>query len=82
VSSLQRLGVARPVQAETGAGGEPVRVDGRGVEAVRGRWIVEEGWWTDRPVQRRYLELLLDGGRLEVVYEDLRGGGWYVQPGA
>jgi hypothetical protein len=82
MSSLQRLGVPRLVRAELGPGGEPVRVEGRPVEAVRGRWIVEEGWWTDRPVRRRYLELLLDGGRLEVVYENLCEGGWYVQPGA
>jgi hypothetical protein len=80
--TLQRLGTPCPVRAETSAGGQPTRVDGRPVEAVRGRWIVEEGWWTDRPVRRRYLELLLDGGRLEVVYEDLREGGWYLQPGA
>ena len=53
MSSLQRLGVPRPVRAELGATREPVRVDGRRVEAVRGRWIVEEGWWTDRPVRRR-----------------------------
>jgi len=46
---------------------------------VRERWLIDEGWWTDTPVRRRYSEIVLDGGRLAVVFEDLRGGGWYRQ---
>jgi hypothetical protein len=30
-------------------------------------------------VRRRYSEIVLDGGRLAVVFEDLRCGGWYRQ---
>jgi hypothetical protein len=78
--TLLRLGLPEPVTVGTDARGDPQRVDGRAVEAVRGRWIVEEGWWTDQPIRRRYVELVLENGRLVTVYEDLVEGGWRLQP--
>jgi hypothetical protein len=78
--TLLRLGLPEPVVVETDAQGEPLRIDGRDVEAVRGRWIVEEGWWTDLPIRRRYVEAVLASGRLVTAYEDLVGGGWRLQP--
>jgi hypothetical protein len=76
-TTLRRLSVVQPAQVETDAAGLPVRLDGRAVEQVRERWVVEEGWWTDAPVRRAYAELVLAGGGLEVVFEDLAGGGWH-----
>jgi hypothetical protein len=78
--TLLRLGLPEPVDVETGDHDEPLRIGGRPVEAVRGRWIVEEGWWTDRPIRRRYVEAVLSSGRLVTVYEDLVEGGWRLQP--
>ena len=80
MSSLYRLGMPRPVDVETDPDGTPARIDGRPVEAFRGRWVVEEGWWTDEPIRRRYVEAVLDGGRLVVVFEDLTRGTWFTQP--
>jgi hypothetical protein len=74
-----RLNLPQRCQVETTSDGQPLRIDGRAVESVRERWLIDEGWWTDTPVRRRYTELVLDGGRLTVVFEDLRGGGWYRQ---
>lgn len=75
----RRLNLPRPCRVEPAADGSPQRVDGRAVEGVRERWLIDEGWWTDTPLRRRYSEIVLDGGRLAVVFEDLRGGGWYRQ---
>ena len=81
VSHLRAL-VPRPTRVELGGDGLPRRVAGRAVETVREEWRVEEGWWTDVPIRRRYLELVLADGRIAVVYED-RGqpGRWYTQRG-
>jgi hypothetical protein len=75
----ERLNLPRQCRVEATADGRPLRVDGRAVESVREHWLIDEGWWTDTPVRRRYSEIVLDGGRLTVVFEDLRGGGWYRQ---
>jgi hypothetical protein len=74
-----RLNLPQPCRVQTAVDGTPLRVDGRAVESVRERWLIDEGWWTDAPVRRRYSEIVLDGGRLAVVFEDLRDGGWYRQ---
>ncbi len=78
--SLRVLGTPRPVVVDLDEDEVPVEVGGRRVEAVREEWRVEEGWWTDAPVRRRYLELVLAGGRVTTVFQDLRDPGrWYAQ---
>jgi hypothetical protein len=47
------------------------------VEITR-RWRVDLGWWRRRR-WRAYYKLRSDGGLLLIVYQDLDGGGWYVQ---
>jgi hypothetical protein len=54
-------------------------VDGRAVEAVRESWLVEDRWWTDRPLTRHYWEVVTVCGRDEVVFCDLRSGRWWRQ---
>ena len=73
-----RLNLPQPCRVEVGEDGLPARSTARG-EGTRERWLVDEGWWTDAPVRRRYSELVLAGGRLTVIFEDLRRGGWYRQ---
>ena len=47
--------------------------------AVRESWLVEDGWWTARPLRRRYWEIVTVDGRDLVVFHDLVRGGWFVQ---
>jgi hypothetical protein len=49
----------------------------RGVMTVRDDWLVQDLWWTDRAVDRHYFELVLDSGRLVVVYREAAGGAWF-----
>ena len=75
----RRLGDPRPVRVRAGAGGRPLAVEGRAVDAVRESWLVEDRWWTDRPVRRRYWEVVTADGRDLVVFHDLEGGEWFAQ---
>ena len=75
----RRLGVARPASVSIGPDGVPAAVGGTAVEAVGEDWVVEDRWWTGRPLRRRYLELLLSDGRNEVVFRDLTSGSWFSQ---
>jgi hypothetical protein len=51
------------------------------VEAVRESWLVEDRWWSERPLRRRYWELVGERGRNLVVFHDLCAGGWFTQGG-
>jgi CO dehydrogenase/acetyl-CoA synthase delta subunit len=59
--------------------GRPTTVDGEVVDAVRESWLVEDRWWTDRPLRRRYWEVVTSGGRNAVVFRDLVARAWYRQ---
>lgn len=75
----RRLATPRAATVRAGADGRPLLVDGREVDAVRESWLIEDRWWTDRPLRRRYWELVTTGGRNVVVFHDLEGGRWFVQ---
>ena len=75
----RRLGEPRAARVRAGDRGLPAAVDGRPVEAVRESWLVEDRWWTDAPLRRRYWEVVTADGRRLVVFRDLVGGGWFEQ---
>jgi hypothetical protein len=79
MGSVRRLATPRAVQVRTGEGGRPETVGGRAVEAVRESWLVEDRWWTDAPLRRRYWEVVTVDGRDLVVYRDLEAARWYAQ---
>jgi hypothetical protein len=79
MGSVRRLAKPRAVQVRTGESGRPQVVDGRPVEAVRESWLVEDRWWTQAPLRRRYWEIVTADGRDVVVYRDLEAGGWFAQ---
>jgi len=56
-----------------------VAVGGRQVEELLEGWLVEDRWWTGRPLRRRYFELLLETGATKVVFRDLRSDEWMEQ---
>jgi hypothetical protein len=82
MSKPRRLNLPRPTTVVAGSDGRPVVVDGREVEAVRESWLVEDRWWTDEPLRRRYWEVLVAGGRNTVVFRDLEESAWYEQASA
>lgn len=77
--ALTRLSVPSPTSVDAGPGTVPVAVEGRPVEAVREEWVVEDRWWTEEPLRRRYFELVLANGGNVVVFRDLVAGRWLVQ---
>jgi hypothetical protein len=79
MTSPKRLAEPRPARVRAGDSGRPLAVDGRAVEAVRESWLIEDRWWTDRPLRRRYWEVVTACGRDVVIFRDLVGGRWFTQ---
>ena len=76
----RRLNEPVPARVRAAAGtGRPVTVDGRSVDAVRESWLVEDRWWTDRPIRRRYWEVVTVDGRNLVVFREIAAGRWFRQ---
>jgi CO dehydrogenase/acetyl-CoA synthase delta subunit len=79
MSGPKRLSVPLRVVVEAGDDGVPLLIADREVEAVRESWLVEDRWWTDRPLRRRYWEVVTKSGRNDVVFHDLESGRWWRQ---
>ena len=80
MSGPRRLAV--PARASVTAAdddGRPLEIDGRTVDSVRESWLIEDRWWTDRPLRRRYWEVVTACGRNVVVFHDLERGRWWAQ---
>ena len=59
-----------PVEVALTSEGAPAALDGVAVVSVREEWLVEDRWWTPRPLRRRYFELVLADGRDVVVFRE------------
>lgn len=79
MSGSRLLNQPRRANVKSASGGTPVRVDGRPVDSVRESWLIEDRWWTERPLRRRYWELISADGRNLVVFHDLGSGQWFSQ---
>lgn len=79
VTGPRRLSVPSRATVNADGDGCPLTVDGRDVDAVRESWLIEDRWWTDRPLRRRYWELVTTCGRNVVVFHDLEDRRWWRQ---
>jgi hypothetical protein len=76
---LRRLYAPQRVAVGTDPRGAPEKVDGATVESVREEWLVEDRWWTPKPLRRHYFELALRDGRALTVFRTARAQRWYRQ---
>ncbi len=79
MSSARPLNLPRSANVRSASNGVPTNVDGRPIDSVRESWLIEDRWWTDKPLRRRYWELLSADGRNLVVFRDLQSGRWFSQ---
>ena len=70
----------RPLEVRTTtaeAAAKRPRLDGR-VRVAAGPWTLEEGWWSETPVERDYWDVELTGGGVYRLYRDRASGDWYA----
>jgi hypothetical protein len=48
------------------------------VRVAAGPWTLEDGWWSDQPVERDYWDVELSGGGLYRIYLDRTSGEWFA----
>ena len=79
MSGPRRLSVPRRIAVEADEEGRPRVIDRRSVDSVRESWLIEDRWWTERPLCRRYWEIVTVCGRNEVVFHEMESGRWWRQ---
>lgn len=76
---VRRLYAPQRVTVRPDPRGTPLLADGVRVEAVREEWLVEDRWWTPKPLRRHYFELALEDGRALTVFRRADARRWYRQ---
>jgi hypothetical protein len=76
---VKRLSEPQPATVEATTDGRPQQIDGKAIEAVRESWLIEDRWWTDNPLRRRYWEVVTADGRNLIAFRDLVRGRWFTQ---
>jgi protein ImuB len=73
-----RLASVRTAPASSGNGGSRrLQIQGL-VRVAAGPWTVEDGWWSEAPVDREYWDVELSDGGLYRIYRNRRTGDWYA----
>lgn len=70
----------RPVEVRSTpaeAAAKHLRLDDR-VRVAAGPWTLEEGWWSEAPIERDYWDVELAGGGVYRLYRDRASGDWYA----
>jgi len=85
VKTDRLIGINEPqqVEVELADNGLPVGMQDAGcgmrvVENVGEIWRIDDEWWRV-PIHRRYVEVIIEGGRRVVLFEDLITGEWFAQ---
>lgn len=79
MNQARRIYSPRSAAVKADGDGAPLALESVAVEAIREEWVVEDRWWTERPLHRHYYELVLADGRIATVYRDVRTGRWQRQ---
>jgi len=81
VAEVFRLSALPPFRPENGEEHtETIDGDlvGKAVETIIEIWHVDDEWWRE-PISRRCVEVILEGGKHVVLYEDLTTSDWFMQ---
>ena len=79
MTGARRLAVPRRARVSADADGLPHTVDGQAVDGIRETWLLEDRWWTEEPLRRRYWEVVTTSGSDQVVFHNLIAGDWWRQ---
>ncbi len=84
-SPIRSLNQPVPIQVEEDAYQRPLAISLRRrrleVAAIDDLWEIDEEWWRENPIVRRYYQVTTEDGRPMTVFRDLASGEWYRQGG-
>jgi hypothetical protein len=78
ISAPTAPNVPRAIGVQT-LDGTPFAIAGERVATAAESWLVEDRWWTEQPLRRRYWELTTVRARNIVVFHDMVADRWFAQ---
>ena len=60
---------------------QEVRIPRLAITAINDLWQVDDEWWRERPISRRYYQITTSNDRRLTIFRDQLNGSWYWQKG-
>ena len=76
---LRPLNEPRLLAVRPDVDGAPLAIRTEAVKSIEESWRVDDGWWREEHVSRRYWQVTLASGRTITVFQNLLTGQWYAQ---
>jgi hypothetical protein len=48
------------------------------IESINETWRIDDEWWR-QTISRAYFEVMLEGGKRVILFQDLTTGSWFMQ---
>ena len=84
-SPIRSLNLPALIQVEEDGNQRPSTISLRrqrlGVASIDDMWEIDEEWWREHPIVRRYYQVTTEDGRPMTIFRDLASGEWYRQGG-
>ncbi len=84
-SPIRSLNLPAFIQVEEDSGQRPLAISLRRrrleVVSIDDLWEIDEEWWRENPIIRRYYQVTTEDGRPMTIFRDLASGEWYRQGG-
>jgi len=58
--------------------GRPDGLTADKIECINETWRIDDEWWR-QTISRLYLEVMFEGGKRAVLFQDLITHGWFIQ---
>jgi hypothetical protein len=72
-----------PIEVKEGNHHTPQAIQLKGqwvrVGMIADLWEIDEEWWREKPIGRRYYRVVTEDERIVTIFWDLVDGGWYRQ---
>src|SRR5467141_697066 len=78
IDRLRAVNTPQPVALEWDESGALTVVKGGKVEAILESWRIDDEWWR-QTISRAYMDVMLEGGKRRVLFQDLITGQWFAQ---
>jgi hypothetical protein len=75
---LDEQGRPRAIMDEPGRARTSTDERRRAIETIGEIWRVDDEWWR-QPISRRYFDVVLNGGKHVVLYQELTTNQWWMQ---
>ena len=80
---LRRLNTPVGIEVEENERHRPISLTLRGrrikIVSIDDLWEIDEEWWREKPIARRYYQVTTGDGRRIIIFRDLMEGGWCCQ---